>query len=192
MLLVFVSLLHAADLPPEIEPYTWIVGEWHGQTEERWVPAGDALWSVALAGDGYEVCRIALVDGRVTYLASPGGAAPTPFVDVGGGQFAGGTIASVSFQNASHDFPQVIRYDRSGDRLAAQVGQLDEAPAFSLRWRRVEPRVERALVEADGGNVVASGRRRSWGYTIGEGVDGAYASVWRRTQGTWERVATVR
>lgn len=184
--MLLVSLLHAAELPAEIEPITWIVGEWHGQTEERWVAVGDALWSVALATDGFEVCRIALVDGRVTYLASPGGSAAVPFA------YQAGTPGSASFLNAGHDFPQVIRYDRTEDRLVARVGQIGDEPTFSLHWRRAEPRVEQALVQADGGNVVASGRRRSWGYTIGEGVDGAYASVWRRVRGAWERVATVR
>ena len=44
---------------------------------------------------------------------------------------------SVSFENPAHDFPQRIRYERSGDTLTATLSKLDgsEPQVFTFRRR---------------------------------------------------------
>ncbi|HEX4931929.1 MAG TPA: DUF6265 family protein [Gemmatimonadaceae bacterium] len=64
----------------------------------------------------WEVTRIELRDGVVTYAAQPGGVAPTffPATSI--------SDSSVTFANAAHDFPQRIRYTRRGaDSLLARI-----------------------------------------------------------------------
>lgn len=65
----------------------------------------------------FEFLRIAMVDGVVTYLAQPGGAAVTPFAA------SAITDSSVTFANPAHDFPQRIIYRRraGGDSLYARI-----------------------------------------------------------------------
>ena len=86
------------------------------------VPRGGAMLGMSRTTTSgtmreFEFLRIEMVDGVVTYLAQPGGAAVTPFA---------ATILSdsmVTFSNPSHDFPQRIIYRRPalGDSLVARI-----------------------------------------------------------------------
>lgn len=74
---------------------------------------------------GFEFARIEIRDGKPVYLASPGGAAPTPFTAVEVGE------RRVVFENKAHDFPQRVIYWRDGAALRARIeGQQGGRPAF--------------------------------------------------------------
>jgi hypothetical protein len=104
----------------------WIAGDWCGGE------AGEHLretWAVPLDGEAigmsrsekagrqrsFEFMRISRVDGVLTYLAQPGGAAPTAFKRGAGG------AGWIRFENSGHDFPQRIEYRRDGEGLTAEI-----------------------------------------------------------------------
>lgn len=104
----------------------WLSGHWcggdDGETiEESWLPprGGYTLGvSRTMRGEkrtAFEFLRIEPVDGVPTYVAQPGGQAPTRFKRSAGGE------QWVRFENPEHDFPQRIEYRRSGDQLVASI-----------------------------------------------------------------------
>ena len=117
-----------AQAPNDVDRLHWIAGCRERRTattviEEQWmVPRGGAMLGMSRTTTSgtmreFEFLRIEMVDGVVTYLAQPGGAAVTPFA---------ATILSdsmVTFSNPSHDFPQRIIYRRPalGDSLVARI-----------------------------------------------------------------------
>ncbi len=118
-----------ASTDPKSVDLSWLGGCWahdKGGTEEYWIDTGHGLlFGHALTvRDGalrsFEDLRIEPGPEGPVYVASPGGRAPVAFHYAGGGQ----TLAV--FENAAHDFPQRIIYDRSGDRLVATITTLDE------------------------------------------------------------------
>ena len=74
-------------------------------------------------------------DGRLVYLASPGGAPPTPFTAIEVGE------RRVVFENATHDFPQRVIYWRDGTALRARIeGTRNGRLAFEeWRWDAAPP-----------------------------------------------------
>lgn len=118
---------------------SWLAGEWvqcgpgGAVTEEHWLGTGTSLvgvnWSRSGSGQiSWEHLRIGTADGRVTYFASPEGAAPTPFV------LTVHQPGTAVFENRAHDFPQRITYRRAGDRLSAEATDLDgRGPSWTFR-----------------------------------------------------------
>jgi len=118
----------AAQVPHDIRPLRWLAGCWELRTgtritHEQWMaPLGGMMLGmsrtvIADAVREHETMRIAVVDGRVTYLAQPSGQAAAAFHAV--------TISdsTVVFANPAHDFPQRISYRRMahGDSLLARI-----------------------------------------------------------------------
>ena len=105
----------------------WLAGAWSGESgalrfEERWTPAaGGAMLAVSrtLKGDrmvAFEFLRIVERDGRLIYIAQPGGRPPTEFA------MTAIEKQAVSFENPDHDFPKLIRYTlRADGTLEARV-----------------------------------------------------------------------
>jgi hypothetical protein len=109
-----------------VSSLAWLSGAWSGTSdglfmEEHWMqPLGATLVGMHRdVKDGrttsFEFFRIEEQQGRLVYLASPHGAAPTPFT-------ATEVLSErVVFENTAHDFPQRIIYWREGDVLHARV-----------------------------------------------------------------------
>lgn len=129
-----VLVLISAALAPSVigddnvpaQPLDWMAGHWCTDSggrsvEEIWLPPrGGELVGLGRThtGDrtvGFEFLRIAAPGGVQSYIAQPGGQAPTHFARTGGGQHW------VRFENPQHDFPQRIEYRRDGDMLHAEV-----------------------------------------------------------------------
>ena len=143
-LLLPLLLLLPADAPPAIDTLAWMVGNWGGvkegvEYEESWIaPRGGAMLGVhrdVRAGRmvGFEFLRIDTEKDGLTYWASPGGRAATPF------RLKENGPRRVVFENPAHDFPQRILYWLGDDgRLNARIeGTLDGKPgAEEWSWSR--------------------------------------------------------
>ena len=135
----------AAETPRQFESTVarlgWLAGHWAGEvdgmaSEEHWTGV-DGNGMVGMHKDvkggrmvSFEFLRIeATTNGGMTYVASPGGAAPTSFrlKEIG--------EASVTFESLEHDFPQRILYwiDES-KRLHARVEGLMKGETISEEW----------------------------------------------------------
>lgn len=95
----------------------WMSGCWAGGTgaerfHERWTAPDDRT----LIGVGYTVkagrmtafdyFRVVVREGRAIYIAQPGGVPPTEF------HAATTTSSEVVFENAAHDYPKRVAYQR--------------------------------------------------------------------------------
>lgn len=112
-----------------VDQLAWMSGRWSGEIrgvamEELWTaPSGGIILGLHRDVGGpktsFEFLRIAEVDGRLAYLASPGcqPAVKFPVAEIGKNR--------VVFENRQHDFPQRIIYWMSGPKLCARV----EGPA---------------------------------------------------------------
>jgi hypothetical protein len=110
-----------------IADLAWLAGDWISEPgaavfEERWTPpAGGAMLAVSrtVKGDrmvAFEFLRIVERDGRLFYIAQPGGRPPTEFALTA---IEGQTV---TFENPGHDFPKMIRYTlRADGTLEARV-----------------------------------------------------------------------
>lgn len=109
-------------------------------TEEQWMePKGGVMLgmsrTVAKSGKvaAFEFMRIATHEGKLAYLAMPGGRGPTAF------PLASMTDSRVVFENPAHDFPQRVIYWRDGGRLCARtegtIGGKTEGEEWC--WNRV-------------------------------------------------------
>ena len=110
-----------------IERLEWIAGCWERAgvrqvAEEQWTrPRGGTMLGMArtVRGDrtvAWEHLRIAETAGALSYHAMPSGQPPAVFT---------ATIltdSAVTFENATHDFPQRVMYRRAGrDSLHARI-----------------------------------------------------------------------
>jgi hypothetical protein len=110
-----------------IDELAWLSGNWASEPgavvfEERWTsPAGGAMLAISrtLKGDrmvAFEFLRIVERDGRLIYIAQPGGRPPTEFA------MTAIEKQAVTFENPAHDFPKMIRYTlRADGTLEARV-----------------------------------------------------------------------
>lgn len=118
----------------------WFAGHWRSDSggkivEEVWLPSRGGTMigmnrTTAGKGGEFEFLRIDETDGKVAYLASPGGRFPPT-------SFALKSIKGqmVEFENPNHDFPKRIRYERKGETLVATIyGDGDESMSWS--WKR--------------------------------------------------------
>ena len=128
-LLMLAPLLLAFSQTANSASLDWLVGCWEspdGSSIEVWVQEQDGSlsgFSAALNGNTiafYEVLRITqAADDTIAYTAHPAGQSSTTF------KAAKTTGNEVTFSNASHDYPQEIRYKREGDKLYASISALN-------------------------------------------------------------------
>lgn len=105
----------------------WMTGCWAGQRGgerffERWIVADPlTLLSVAhTTKDGrmtaFEFLRVTVRDGKVLYIAQPGGRPPTEFTATSV------TADRIVFENPAHDYPKRVIYQRKdADWLNASI-----------------------------------------------------------------------
>ncbi|MCW5634053.1 MAG: hypothetical protein KIT17_12030 [Rubrivivax sp.] len=121
------ALLAASSLPAQdLAELAFLAGTWRestpqATTEEAWLgPRGGTMvaTNLSLRGGraGFEFLRIEQREGRVVYLASPGGRHPP--VEFALKELSPGRVV---FENAAHDFPQRVIYRRDGKRLVARI-----------------------------------------------------------------------
>jgi hypothetical protein len=136
--------LAQGDVGSDVDSAAWLSGCWVTsaggvRSEEVWMaPAGGLMVGMGrnVRGDvatGYEFLLLQRKEGRLTYSAYPSGQDPADFpaTEV--------STRRLRFENAQHDFPQAIEYERtSPDSLTAKVyGEVGSAePAFVLRFAR--------------------------------------------------------
>lgn len=149
------GLLAAAALqtePVTADQLSWMSGYWLScedgrETSETWSDArGGLMLGSALTMEGgkltlFESSRISpatAAGGNVAYFAGVDGAAPVAFA----AKAATGT--RVVFENAGHDFPQRVVYERDGDVLNARIeghmGDRDQTMRWSYRKAELNTR----------------------------------------------------
>lgn len=123
---------------------SWMAGYWLDcsdgrEASESWTdPRGGILVGAAITvqngRSSFEFARIAPVNGVVSYVAQPGGAAPTAF------GLIEATEGRAVFQNLDNDFPQRVIYQRTGDVLTARIeGHVgDREQAMDWRFDKAE------------------------------------------------------
>jgi hypothetical protein len=148
-LAAFASLSLAAGvaLPassPVAADLDWIAGHWcsvgeQERIEEHWLPArGGMLIGVSRTTKGertvsFEFMRIAHTDAGLAFIAQPNGTSPVTFPWTAGGS------AWARFENAAHDFPQLVEYRRSGAKLRARIagpGKDGKQATISFEYER--------------------------------------------------------
>ncbi|MBL8728461.1 MAG: hypothetical protein JNM25_08530 [Planctomycetes bacterium] len=120
----------------------WLAGTWvlHGDTsttEEHWRPLqGTTMLGTSHSFDArrthfFEFLRITIERDQVVYVAMPGGGAAVTF------PLAQLEADVVEFENAAHDHPQRIRYQKTDAGVTATISQLDgsRAQAFEFKAR---------------------------------------------------------
>jgi hypothetical protein len=142
MWLILTALLANPAAQPALP--LWLAGCWEQASGERWT---EECWNDPRAGimmgngrsglgeqlESWEVMQIEIVDTddpaipKMTFHGAPGGQSRTSFTWVPGLQ------KGITFVNASHDYPQRIRYWREGRDLVAEVSLMDGSNA--RRWR---------------------------------------------------------
>jgi hypothetical protein len=127
---------------PSVGDLGWMSGRWEtgdteSWTEEVWsAPRAGTMLGFSRAGHGgaigdWEFLRIAAgEDGVPVYWGSPRGRPAVAF------RMSEASATGVSFDNGTHDFPQRIRYVRTGDEMVATISKLDGSNAISWTYRR--------------------------------------------------------
>lgn len=136
-------LMGQAAPPATVADLGWMSGQWEtasangGWTEESWAPPrGGVMLGYSRSGAGerlreFEFLRIqAGADGVPAYLAQPGGQPAVAF------RLTAHDATGATFDNPAHDFPQRIRYVRTGDTMVATISALDGSNAMSWTYRR--------------------------------------------------------
>lgn len=126
-------------------PLEWLQGNWCTEpnaagraTCETWVADKDTLVGESRAETAgqparmLERMRIRSEAGRLVFHADPTG-------QEGGDFHATGEQPpqSARFENAAHDYPQVVRYWREGDALLAEISLADGGRAMRWKFRRM-------------------------------------------------------
>lgn len=152
---MFLAVLTAAALqaaPVTADQLSWMSGYWLScddgrEVSETWSdPRGGLMLGSALTVEGgklttFESSRIAPAapeGGNVAYFAGVNSAPPVAFA----AKAASGT--RVVFENADHDFPQRVIYERNGDVLNARIeghmGDRDQSMSWSYRKAELNTR----------------------------------------------------
>ena len=130
MIFAFIALAAAAAEPPPLPSF--LAGCWEQRraneswTEECWTgPRGGLMIGSGREGKGdtvrhWEWMRIErAADGALTFYGSPKGAPAVGF------KATETSATSITFVNASHDYPQRVRYEQTADGLNAEVSLSD-------------------------------------------------------------------
>ncbi|QTC90677.1 DUF6265 family protein [Brevundimonas goettingensis] len=146
ILSTFAAALVLQSTPVTADQLSWMSGYWLScdggrEVSETWSDArGGLMLGTALTLEGgkltgFETSRISPqtpAGGNVSYFAGVNGAPPVAFA----AREASGT--RVVFENAGHDFPQRVIYERVGDVLNARIeGHMDDrdqSPIQSMSW----------------------------------------------------------
>jgi hypothetical protein len=123
-----------------IAALAWMAGSWSGQVrgvdmEEHWTaPRGGTMVGMHRDVRGgatvaFEYLRIETRDGKLVYLASPGGAPPTAFAAIEVENHR------VVFENPTHDFPQRVIYWRERTSLHARIEGRQGGTMVSEEWQ---------------------------------------------------------
>lgn len=128
------------NVQPEIalKSLTWMEGNWSSEengkvTEEVWLaPRGGMMLAMNRvskdSSSTFEHLRIVEKNGKVAYLASPGGAKPTPFA------LKEISNQKVVFENLDNDFPQRIIYSRVDQQLTARIEGDVRGQKRAMEW----------------------------------------------------------
>jgi Domain of unknown function (DUF6265) len=147
------SLSACATAPKrDMGPLAFMVGCWQSAdliNKEVWSPPEDGLMFgyATTTKDGklttFEQSRIDVRDAKPTYTASPDGQRPVMFTATATAAPAPGkdgkltAAASVTFENAEHDYPQRITYHTAEkEGLAATISKIDGSRAVPYAWSR--------------------------------------------------------
>lgn len=119
----------------------WLAGYWQAQDGAAWAdemwnaPRGGVMLGAGRAGMGpqtqtWESMRIVVRSGgTIAYYAQPKGRPAIEFPAASIGEDA------IEFANASHDYPQRIRYWRQGQLLMAEIARIDGSDAQRWNYR---------------------------------------------------------
>lgn len=136
------ALTLAASAPAKIDDLAWMAGQWATEKDGRWTeeswtaPRGGVMLGLSRSGRGdalreFEFLRLQVgADGTVAYIAQPGGQPPVAF------RLVAHDRASATFENGAHDYPQRIRYARTGETMTATISRIDGSKAMSWAYRR--------------------------------------------------------
>lgn len=157
-LILLAALLCATPvLADEPASFSWMTGCWRTEAPreaesgatftEVWIaPPGPAMFGYAYhEGEGqfqgWEQMRIERAEGGVYFVAMPNGDAPVRF------RWDNNLIRmrshphwygwSVAFENPEHDYPQLVRYRRTGNELTATISRMDGSDAITFEYRRI-------------------------------------------------------
>ena len=139
LILTSLLLISTSLSAQSIADLSWMNGYWTNaqngnSSEELWSsPDGGIMVGLnrgvyANGRSSFEFLRIVESEGKVVYLASPGGQTPTPF-----------TLTEVNgekavFENLEHDFPQRIIYSRDSDKLTARIENASGEKGMQWTW----------------------------------------------------------
>jgi hypothetical protein len=129
MMLAVAAPASFAQAPAVIDQVAWLAGCWAAQdaepgSVEHWLaPAAGTMFGVSrtvrggrLAGFEFMSIRTSS-DGRLVFVAQPGGSPPTEFPAVSL------ATTAVTFENADHDFPNRVSYRQTGP--ASMLGRIE-------------------------------------------------------------------
>lgn len=151
-LLILIALVCATPAHAQtLDDLTWLKGCWRteapreaesgSQTTEVWLdPPGSFMVGYSFtegegAVQGWEHMRIDAADGRPRLVASPGGAPPLAF-RMTEAITLDDPAQIATFENAEHDYPQRITYQRTGNRLTATISKIDGSDSYTYAYRR--------------------------------------------------------
>lgn len=135
-------LLAAGEPKVAVEDLGWMAGSWITESEGRWTeeewtaPRGGVMLGHSRSGRGetlraFEFLQLqAGTDGVLAYIARPQGGEPVAF------GLVQQDATSATFENAAHDYPQRIRYERIGAVMKATISRIDGSGAQSWVYRR--------------------------------------------------------
>ncbi len=122
-------------------PPSWLAGYWLSceggrQTVEAWIADGSGvLVGVNQSRGAFEHLRIAKDDDGYAYFASPEGAPVVRFAMKSNENF------KAVFENPSHDFPQVVAYERKGKTLEARIEGAIDGKQERVLWKFTKARM---------------------------------------------------
>jgi hypothetical protein len=129
----------AAETPalPAFMTGCWDLVEGEHWTQECWMePKAGLMLGASREGMGarlksWEQLRIEQsADGKITLLASPGGKPAVPFE----GRVT--SASAIEFTNATHDYPQRIRYELKDGNLEAEISLIDGSKPVRWAYKR--------------------------------------------------------
>jgi hypothetical protein len=128
---------HAVPAPDSDHPLGWISGCWEnadGDYREVWsAPDHGYLFGYAMSLKSHAVTffeQSRIDPGEAfTFNAYPGGKGPSPFREIERGE------NFIVFADASHDYPQRIRYTSDGDRMTAEISLIDGSKGQGFAFR---------------------------------------------------------
>lgn len=142
--MILAGLVLAAPASAQDAPLEWLAGSWCTEADaegratcETWTIEGGAMIGVSesrAAGappQTLERMRISAEPGRLVFHADPAGQEGGDFHALGAQP-----AQTVRFENAAHDYPQVVRYWRVGELLKAEISLADGGKARRWTFRR--------------------------------------------------------